>query len=75
MGEEVEMKIASVTVEQGLATEVGAGRGPGASEMWTRALNTGICGSDLHTLPLGCVPRATVLDHQVGGSDAAQDAA
>jgi len=69
------MKVAMVTSAHGVGTEDRPVPNPGPGEVLLRVLSAGICGSDLHTLPLGCVPHATVLGHQVGGSDAPQDAA
>jgi threonine dehydrogenase-like Zn-dependent dehydrogenase len=63
------MKVASVTAEHGLTTEDRPTPVPGRGEVLVQVLSAGICGSDLHMLPL--VRQGTVLGHEIAGTVAA----
>ena len=60
------MKVAMVTSAHGVGTEDRPVPNPGPGEVLLRVLSAGICGSDLHILPLA--RQGTVLGHEVAGT-------
>src|SRR5215204_5254968 len=61
----MKMAVAAVDGAQGLAIEERDVPEPGPGEVLLRVLSAGICGSDLHMLPL--VRPGTVLGHEIAG--------